>query len=219
MPKPIIGIAGGIGSGKSLVARLFSELGCLVISSDDQVRAAYEERDVKEMLRRWWGERVFREDGSVNRRAIAEIVFSSADDRERLEQLLHPRVKAMRDAIMSDKNGDPAVKAFVWDTPLLFETGLNAECDVVVFVDAPAEVRARRVGRHRGWREGEVALREKSQLPLDSKRQMSDYVISNAADSGGTFESETVSGADLKELRDQVRDVLSQILERGSSVS
>lgn len=210
--QPVIGIAGGIGSGKSLVARLFGELGGLVISSDDQVREAYNRADVKEMLKRWWGQRVIREDGSVNRRAIAAIVFESPAERRRLEALMHPRVKEMRDAIMSDKSGDPAIRAFIWDTPLLFETGLNSECNAVVFVDAPPAVRARRVAQYRGWPEEELAIREKSQLPLDSKRQMSDYVISNAADAGGTSKPEAEAG--LNELRDQVRDVFSQILER-----
>lgn len=216
--KSIIGIAGGIGSGKSLVAGLFAELGCLVISSDDQVREAYEQRDVKDVLRQWWGDSVFRDDGTINRSAIAAKVFTDPAQRQRLEELLHPRVKEMRDAVMSDKSHDPRVVAFIWDTPLLFETGLNTECDAVVFVDAPEEVRNHRLTSQRGWQESELPLREKSQLPLDSKREMSDYVISNAADAGGTSESKAGNSSGLEELRDQVRDVLSRILERTASL-
>ncbi|MBA3272778.1 MAG: dephospho-CoA kinase [Chthoniobacterales bacterium] len=216
-PKPIIGIAGGIGSGKSTVARLFAELGCLVISSDDQVRDAYEQPDVKETLTHWWGKSIFRDDGAINRRAIAEKIFADPDERKRLEGLLHPRVKQMRDAVMSGKKDDARVPAFIWDTPLLFETGLNVECDAVVFVDAPTDIRNSRLRSNRGWGESELLLREKSQLPLDKKRQMSEYVISNAADAGETSEPNAVKSAGLEELRGQVRDVLSRILERTAS--
>ena len=71
---PIIGIAGGIGSGKSFVARVFGEMGCLVISSDEQVRQVYREDGVKAELRRWWGEQVLQPDGEINRRFIAKNV-------------------------------------------------------------------------------------------------------------------------------------------------
>ena len=69
--KPIIGIAGGIGSGKSFVARLFGELGCRVIHADDQVRLAYDDPAVRHTIREWWGDQVFQPDGNINRSQIA----------------------------------------------------------------------------------------------------------------------------------------------------
>jgi len=215
--KPIIGIAGGIGSGKSYVARLFGELGCLVISSDEQVREIYENPDVKATLVEWWGPQMLRDDGSINRRAIAERVFSNSADRNRLEALIHPRVFALRDKVMSDNASNAGVRAFVWDTPLLFETGTNHDCDAVVFVDAPPAVRARRITRDRGWAESELPLREKSQLPLDSKREMSDYVISNAADAGEASTRDHGMDPAADALRSQVQDVLSRILQQFTS--
>ncbi len=202
-PKPIIGITGGIGGGKSFVASLFGELGCLVIDSDAQVRAAYGDPAVQALLRQWWGDGVFRPDGSVDRRAIADRIFSGPDaatDRPRLERLLHAKVAADRDAVMAAAADDPKVVAFVWDTPLLVETGLDAQCDAVVFVDAPAEVRAARVRDRRGWGPDELSRRENLQVPLDNKRLMADYVVVNTADAGPT--------------RSHVRDVLSRILEK-----
>jgi dephospho-CoA kinase len=210
--KPIIGIAGGIGSGKSTVARLFGELGCVVISSDDQVRQAYKDPAVLEEIRDWWGAAAFHPDGTLNRRAVADRVFASPEERRRLEGLIHPRVQWMRDAVMADRSHDPEVPAFIWDTPLLFETGLNEQCDAVVFVDTPDAARQQRLTATRGWQAGEFRRREKSQLPLDRKRQMSDYVISNAADAGGTS-SPRHDQPGLEQLRGQVRDVLSRILE------
>jgi dephospho-CoA kinase len=101
---------------------------------------------------------------------------------------------------MEAAKDDPDVRAFIWDTPLLLETGLNKQCDAVVFVEAPEASRAARVRENRGWEGAELARREKSQWPLDRKREISDYVISNTADAGFA--------------RGQVSDVLSRILAR-----
>jgi dephospho-CoA kinase len=200
--KPIIGIAGGIGSGKSFVARLFGELGCFVIDSDELVRLAYQETAVRKTLRRWWGDVVFRPDGEINRSEIARRIFSDPAEKQRLEQLLHPLANSKRDRLMESVENISQVLAYVWDTPLLFETDLNRQCDAVVYVEAPLEARLARVAETRGWGGDELARREKLQLPLDKKQELSDYVIRNTADAG--------------ETRSQVREVLSRILA-GSS--
>lgn len=200
--KPIIGIAGGIGSGKSFVARAFGEMGCAVIDSDAQVTAAYAEPSVRRTLREWWGDGILRPDGTVNRAAIAQRVFNDSDERRRLEGLIHPRVAELRRLQMQAAALDPQVVAFVWDTPLLFEAGLSRECDAVVFVDAPADLRLARVSQARGWDQAELQRRENLQWPLDRKREISDYVVQNTADTG--------------DIRRQVRDVLSRIQARAS---
>ena len=196
--KPIIGIAGGIGSGKSFVASLFGQLGCQVIDSDQQVREAYRDGRVKTALRTWWGDKVFDADGAVDRRAVARLVFDDPPQRERLEALLHPIVAERRDAAMREAAADPSLVAFVWDTPLLFEAGLAGGCDAIVFVDAPREVRLARVRAARGWDEAELDRRQNLQWPLDKKHRMSHHVIRNTADVGV--------------VRDQVRVTLSRIL-------
>jgi dephospho-CoA kinase len=211
--RPIIGVAGGIGSGKSFVARLFGELGCLVIDSDEQVRAAYRTQAVRDALRQWWGERVFRPDGSVDRQAVAAIVFADDAERQRLEALTHPIVNSSRDKMMRDaiaateasEGGSGGPVAFVWDVPLLFETGLNRRCDRVVFVDAPPAVRLSRVQQTRGWSREELDRREKSQWPLDKKRSISHDIVSNVG------EPEVV--------REQVRDVLRRTISELQSTS
>jgi dephospho-CoA kinase len=198
--KPVIGVAGGIGSGKSFVARLFGELGCRVIDSDQQVREAYRDPVVRETLRSWWGPRVFLPDGGINRGMIAKKVFGQPAERARLEELLHPWVREARERVMRAGADDAQVLAFVWDTPLLFEASLSGECDAIVFVDAPLEERVTRVARERGWDRAELARRENLQMPLDKKRQFAHYVVQNTADAD--------------DARAQVRDVLSRILER-----
>jgi dephospho-CoA kinase len=200
--KPIIGIAGGIGSGKSHIASLFAELGCAVIDSDSQVRAAYDDPEVRRVLREWWGPATFNPDGTVNRAAIAQRVFGNAAELKRLEGLVHPLVAKARGELMQKLAHNEGVVAFVWDTPLLLEAGLKDQCDAVVFVDAPPELRLERVARARGWNSAELLRRENLQWPLDRKREIADYVIRNTADAG--------------EARSQVRDVLSRILARAS---
>jgi len=198
---PIIGLAGGIGSGKSHVARLLGELGCAVIDSDAQVHAAYRDPEVIRKLRSWWGEGVIKPDGAVNRAAVAGKVFSDPVQRNRLEGLVHPIVALARDHAMRqvvDAGAKPL--AFVWDTPLLFEAGVREGCDAVVFVDSPRELRLERLARTRGWGPEELNRRENSQWPLDKKKKLSDDVISNAAGAEG--------------LGIQVRLVLSRILTR-----
>jgi dephospho-CoA kinase len=198
--KPIIGILGGIGSGKSFVARLFGDLGCLVIDSDEQVALAYRREDVKRTMVAWWGQQTYHPDGRLNRRAIAQRVFAHEAERARLEGLLHPIVAGMRDAAMAA--APPETVAFVWDTPLLVEAGYADRCDALVFVDVPDEMRLERVRTTRGWTEADWRRREKLQMPLDIKRRMAKYIIRNTA------------GAD--DVRLQVRQVLSRILAETS---
>jgi dephospho-CoA kinase len=196
--KPIIGIAGGIGSGKSMIAQIFADQGCLVLNADDQVRTLYADPAIKQTLRTWWGDRVFNSQGDLDRRAIAHIIFADSDQKKRLESLLHPKVDQLRQAAMQLAANNPQVLAFIWDIPLLFEVDLHLRCDAIVFVDASDAQRLERVRKTRGWDENELRRREKLQLPLDNKRRMSNYILKNTADVGFA--------------QRQVRDVLSEIL-------
>ena len=196
--KPIIGIAGGIGSGKSFIAKLFADEACMVISSDEIVRQAYKDPLIKAQVKKWWGLMVFSHDGEIDRAAVERKIFSHPEERRRLEQLLHPYANQVRERMMQQAAADPQVKAFVWDTPLLFETGLDKLCDKIVFVDAPRETRLKRVHELRGWGPMELDERENLQMSLDNKRQISDYVIANTADADS--------------VRGQVRDTLTRIL-------
>lgn len=194
---PVVGIAGGIGSGKSTVARALQSLGALVSDSDLQIRAALETQDVKRTLAQWWGEGVLDSDGDVDRSAIAKIVFNDPSQRERLEELLHPYALRARTA-MIEKGEREGAACVVIDAPLLFEVGLDEECDAVIYVDTPREIRIARLRETRGWSEEELDRREKAQLPLEHKRQNSDHVVINEGDE--------------RDLREQVDAVLARIL-------
>jgi dephospho-CoA kinase len=194
--KPIIGIIGGIGSGKSYVAKLFGELGCLVIDSDAAVRQGYDDPTIQKTLSDWWGDSVFQPDGKVNRSAIGARVFSNKEELRRLEELMHGWVAIQRDRAMSAAPADTV--AFIWDSPLLLEKGLNNQCDAVIYVDAPLSERQRRVKSQRSWEPQEIIQREKLQFPLDKKRKIADYVLVNSQEAA--------------DFRSQVRQLLSRIV-------
>jgi dephospho-CoA kinase len=103
---------------------------------------------------------------------------------------------------MKQAAADPKIVAFVWDTPLLFETELNKLCDCVIFVDSPLEMRLARLSQTRGWDQAELERRESAQMPLDKKKRIADYVVVNAADAD--------------QVRGQVREVLSRIVAKAS---
>lgn len=196
--KPIIGIVGGIGSGKSFVAELFAPLGGVVLKADEHVLGAYRRPEVLAAIGSWWGSEMITAEGEPDRKRIAERVFSDPEARKRLEGLIHPLVAAIREERMAEWARDPAVKAFIWDVPLLYEVGLDKRCDAVVFVECPLEIREQRVQRTRGWGVGELVKREKSQLPLDKKRSMAQYIVYNSSDAANS--------------RRQVEAVFSRIL-------
>ena len=182
---PTIGLAGGIGAGKSRVAAILADLGCLVSDSDADARAVLADPEVVEALREWWGDEVVAADGTIDRRRVAARVFADPEARERLEALMHPRIHARRAARFA---AAPAgTRAFVIDAPLLFEAGLDAECDAILFVDAPRARRLARVAANRGWTAGELTRREAAQWPNEKKRAKSTIVIDNAQDEDHTL--------------------------------
>lgn len=181
-PKPVIGILGGIGSGKSTIARLFAQEGCAVIDADALSHEILQTPEVQLELRQWLGDSIFDSTGKVSRKAIAAQVFQQPDKLARLNAIIHPRVGKRRDELMTIYLQDAAVKAIIWDTPLLVETGLDRECDVLVFINVPQPLRQQRLIEKRGWGPEELARREKFQIALDKKAALADYDIDNSGD-------------------------------------
>jgi dephospho-CoA kinase len=198
----ILGIAGGVGSGKSAVARILAELGFVVSDSDAGARAVLGRAEVVEELVEAFGPGVLDADGRPDRRAIADAVFGDDAKRRTLEGIIHPRLHEERARLVEAARAKHAagVRGVVIDAPLLFEAGVDKECDAVIFVDTPGEIRLRRVVEGRGWTEAELLRREAAQMPLDMKRDRSDAVV--------------VNDGDLVQLRAKVLDALEAIEHR-----
>lgn len=174
-PSKVLGLLGGIGSGKSAVAALFQESGARTVDADAIAHRVLEEPAVRRTLARWWGPAIF-ERGRVNRAEVARRAFGSPGETARLNALVHPRIgRALRREIGRARRRGGVL---VVDAALLLETGSDAGCDVLVYVDAPAAVRRRRVAS-RGWTAAEWKRRERIQWPLARKRARADYVINN----------------------------------------
>ena len=177
--KPIVGLCGAIGSGKSTVAAEFGRQGCCVIDSDALNHAVLREPAVAGQLAEWWGKEILGPDGRPDRRKLAGIVFSDPAARQRLESLTHPLIAERRAAIIAEASKDAAFAAIVLDSPLLFESNLVQTCDAVVFVAVSDHERKQRLKRTRKWDADEVSRREQWQLPVAEKRRQADFVIDN----------------------------------------
>ena len=198
----VIGIAGGIASGKSRVTQFLAERGAYVLDADRIGHEVLRRPDVRAEIRERWGDLVFNGDGNVDRAALAQIVFAAPPQGPRdlaiLEQITHPRIQ---DAIHEQLAGlrRQGVPAVVLDAPVMFKAGWDRDCDVVLFVETP-EHRRRQWARDRGWTEEQLAARERAQLPIAEKRARSSAFLRN---DGG-----------LQELEQQVEAFWQATVER-----
>ncbi|MHB1155220.1 MAG: dephospho-CoA kinase [Phycisphaerales bacterium] len=181
--KPILGLVGGIGSGKSAVARVFASLGGRVIDADADAKRALLDPAVIDELVGWWGKEVLDTEGRIDRHAVASIVFHDPAQKKRLESLIHPIVAMRRDEQIEQAMADDAAKFIVLDVPLLLEAGYDKLCDRIIFVDTDRPTRLTRLHQFRGpgWDDQELARREKNQWPLDKKKKLADDVVDNNA--------------------------------------
>ena len=178
----IIGLAGGIGSGKSTVARLIGQHeGVTVIDADRLGHEVLRQDEVKMLVKTQWGDAPFGDDGEVDRRKIAAMVFSGTENGntnlEHLLEISHPRIaELLKKQIAVAKMN--AQRLVLLDAPLLLEGGWDRFCDAMIFIDAPEQVRIVRA-LSRGWTLEEYHARASKQLPLDVKRNAARFVIDN----------------------------------------
>ncbi len=185
-PRPVVfAVLGGIASGKSHVSRLLAGPDGLVLSADEAAHDALRSPVIVEKLVEAFGRGVLDAEGAPDRAALAEVVFRDPPARKRLEEWIHPVVRATLHGALEDAAAR-GVSRVVLDVPLLLENagehGLLALCDHLVFIDTVDADRDARAVATRGWAPGEVARREAAQMPLHEKRQAADIVIDNRSD-------------------------------------
>lgn len=172
-----VGLTGGIGSGKSEVARLLAERGAIVIDSDVLAREAVARgTDGLIAVVEEFGDGVLTSDGDLDRPALGERVFADPPARERLEAIIHPRVRERAAQIVEQAEPDAVV---VHDIPLLVETGQQDAFDVLVVVDVPTEVQIARLGEQRGMSEEEARSRIAAQATRAQRTGAADIVVDN----------------------------------------
>lgn len=195
--KLIIGLTGAPGAGKSTIARQFEKLGCAVINADQLNHEVLTNPNVIQKIVSWWGEKVERADGQLDREAIGRIVFEDREKLNQLTQLVHPLIAEREKELISLYQGSFEVAAVVLDVPLLFEAGQDKWCDIIVFVDCEEPIRQKRLKKSRGWEEEKRKKIENLQLGVNFKAQKADYVIRN--------------NSSISEIAVQVKTLLNKI--------
>lgn len=181
----MLGVAGGIASGKSSAARLLAGPGGVVVDADQLAHEELNSPEGRARLLERHGPAALDAEGRADRAFLARRAFDDPAERAWLESWIHPAVRGRMTRALEAARTD-RVPRVVLDVPLLFENEelhrLVGACDALVFVDAPLEVRDARARASRGWPAGEVARRERAQLPTAEKRERAHYVIDNAGD-------------------------------------
>ncbi len=175
MPK-IIGLTGGIGSGKSTISAFFSALGVPVYIADAEARKIMERPEVIQSVQNLFDKSVIDENGKLNRKKIASIVFNHSEKLEALNQIIHPAVK--QDFLLWLKNHKNQ-KYIIKEVAIIFEIKSEKDFDKIILVTAPEKERIRRVMLRDGISANEVQERMRNQLPDSEKTSKSDYIIDN----------------------------------------
>jgi dephospho-CoA kinase len=184
----VLGVTGGIASGKSLVATTFRSLGALVVSADELAREAV--RPGSETLRRLVGEfgrEILQADGSLDRKALAERVFADAGAREALNRITHPAVAALAEKRLQELSRD-GKRLVVYEAPLLLEAGAEERVDAVLVVRIDERLQLERLMRRDGLTEAQARARIDAQMPQAQKAARADYVIDNSGAPEATAE-------------------------------
>lgn len=180
--KPIIGILGGIASGKSTVAAEFGKLGCKVIDADKIAHELFGEDDIKQRVVESFGPDILDEAGEIDRAKLAEIVFSDAEKLSTLNGIVHPPVLERTEQLIEQYNSQDEVKAIVVDMPLLVEAGFEKRCDRLIFVDCEEKIRGDRAQKMGLFDKNKLKMRENFQISLDIKAGIAENTISNSSD-------------------------------------
>jgi dephospho-CoA kinase len=198
--KPIIGILGGVGSGKSTVAAEFAKLGCAVIDADKTAHNLLNNRDLRKKAVARFGRGFLKRGGKIDRRKLAGIAFASAKNLAALNKIIHPLVLQQVRELIKKANGQRKVAAIVLDMPLLAEVGWQKRCDRLIFVKCRRQIRVKRAKKAGILNLEKLKFREKFQISLDKKKSIADNTIDN--------------NSGFSALARQVTDIFSGIMDK-----
>jgi len=171
----IIGITGGIGSGKSTVCAIFSALGFPVFEADKEAKWVYDEPEIRKEVIELFGKEIF-ENAELNKNKLAQIVFNNPEKLAKLNAIIHPAVRARFSKWCRERRNHPIVFR---EAAILFESGTYADCHSTVLVIAPEEMRIANVMKRDGLTKQEVLDRMNNQWSDEKKRSLATFVIEN----------------------------------------
>jgi dephospho-CoA kinase len=198
----LVGLTGGLATGKSTVSQILTELGCVVLDADGLAREVVEPgQPALAAIVAEFGREVLASDGTLDRKRLGAVVFADPARRRRLEAIIHPAIRERFAARLAALEADGFEGLVVWDAPVLIESGGHQGMDRLVVVIADAAVQRTRALS----RDGDPADAERkiaSQMPLADKARLADYVIDNSGDRAATeARTREVHAALLAELR------------------
>lgn len=171
----ILGLTGGIGSGKSTVAKLFSLLGWAHFNSDQVARELYLELPIRKKVIELLGESAYKDNNSINKSYISEKIFSNPQTLDALNHIIHPAVGEKFRAFLQTQNSNHVLK----ESALLFEAGLEKQVDKIVLVTAPEALRLQRVAQRDQLSFQQVKNKMKAQWPEEDKIKRSHFIVKN----------------------------------------
>lgn len=172
----IIGLTGGIGSGKTTVAKYFASKGIPVYIADEAAKNIMDDKNVVQEVQAIFSENIIQKDGFLDRNAIRELVFNDKNKLEALNKIIHPKVKAdFENWLKKNKNAPFIIK----EVAILFETNGQKYCDATILVTAPTETRIKRVLERDSTSRDNITQIIKNQLPEEAKMKLATYIISN----------------------------------------
>ncbi len=179
----IIGIVGGVASGKSLAAEYLRQLGAVVLDGDRAGHEVLRQPEVIAACRQRWGATILDGAGQIERGKVAAMVFGgsaeAAAELKFLEDLTHPHIRARLADQVAQLAAAGGAAVAVLDAPVLLKAGWQDFCDTILFIDAPEPLRWQRAAA-RGWTADEARRREAAQVPLEQKREAADLVLDNS---------------------------------------
>ncbi len=184
----VIGLTGGIASGKSLVSRFLRELGAIIIDADQVARDIVRPGSPAwRQIVQEFGETVCKPDGSLDRRVLGRIVFHDTDKLDKLNRITHPYIISEIKRLLDGYRKNPPGAVVVLDAPLLLEVGLEKVVDEVWVVYVDYQTQLERLMKRDGFNSEEAARRISSQIPLEEKVKLADHVIDNRGGPEETF--------------------------------
>jgi dephospho-CoA kinase len=182
----VAGLTGGIATGKSTVAAVFEEAGARLIDADRIARAAVRKgAPAHEAIVAHFGAGVLLDDGEIDRRRLAAVIFNDPAEQRALEQIVHPQVRQEIDRRIELIRQQAPEALVIVDIPLLFESGMQSGLDAVIVVYAPEHLQLERLMARDGLAAPEARARIRSQMPIESKKSLATQVIDNS----GSLES------------------------------
>ena len=172
----VIGVTGGIGSGKSIVCKIFSHLGIPVYEADKAAHRLYEQQALIEQIREKISAESVDKNGKINRKKLSEVVFNDPAKLDQLNKIVHP---AVQDDFIAWKEKHGGSEYVIKEAAILFESGAYRQCDKTVTVSCPVEIRINRIRDRDHKTKAEIEQIMSRQLPEEERISKSDYVIYN----------------------------------------